>query len=135
MSQEDTFGASVFTLRESEQSTHPNGLGVLVNLLEVKAIVFSNHVLPLQNGGGEALHAAVFEFELQAGMKSQIRLKKEDVEHTEVIPDNALSKHCTNVLMFNLLTDPNFLSYNPGHNHYRCHRCGTEEGFCSKAGG
>ena len=105
MSQEDTFGASVFTLRESDQSTYPNGLGVLVNLLpklEVKAIVFSNHVLPLQNDGGEALHAAVFEFELQAGMKSHVRLKKKDVEHTKVIPDNALSKHkCSaNVLMF-----------------------------------
>ena len=98
MSKEDTFGASVFTLRESEQSTNPNGLGVLVDLLPklvVKAIVFSNGVLPLQNSEDEALHAAVFEFELQPGIKSQVRLKKQDVEHTKISASSSNTHNCS----------------------------------------
>lgn len=85
------FGSSVFTVRESEEATHPNGLGVLVDLfpkLGVRALIFSNYVLPLTNPS--ALYAAVFDFRLHAGNATHILLQEADVEHTQTSPDDEL---------------------------------------------
>ena len=92
MSEATRYGASVFTIRSSEQTHEPSGLGVLVNLvpsLGVRALVFSNDVLPLPNP--EALQAAVFEFVLpEVGQQIHLRLKPEDVEQTSTSPENDL---------------------------------------------
>lgn len=83
---------SIFTVRTSEQTRDPNGLGVLVDLvpsLGVRALVFSNNVLPLPNP--EALQAAVFEFALpEIGQQIHLRLKSEDVQQTNTSPEKEL---------------------------------------------
>lgn len=88
---DDHFGSSIFTVRESEEATQPNGLGVLVDLLPklgVRALVFSNYVLPLTTPS--SLYVAVFDFRIHAGNATHIRLQEADVEHTQTSPDDEL---------------------------------------------